>query len=223
MVFCFSAGPLTEEEARGHHYKPVGTPFSADLSSAPCKSWSSLGWFTYQCFPLTSCCAQMHLRYRVLNGDLDNYLCFQGQFSCCCIHPGQFFERDCPWLCLASESLCCNGLALSGSRMTVMDKYNLRSDPCERQLIRCTNCLMMASCLCDILAICNPRCRDFARLLDAISSLVYHCVSGCMTSQVINEMEFQEDKDIVVEAAISGESNADYHSLIDKHGAVSEK
>ena len=224
MVFCFSDGPLTDEEAHGHRYKPGGTPFNAEITSAPCKSCFGCLWFSYQCFPLTTCCAQMHLRHKVLDGDMDKYLCFQGQFSCCCIHPGHCYENECPWLCLAAESACCNGLALSGSRMTVMDRYNLRSDPCERQLIRCTNCLNLLTCVCDFLAICNPRLRDFARILDAISSLVYHCVSGCMTSQVILELEYREgDKDVVVETGVVPESSGDYHSLIDKDAATSEK
>ena len=105
-----------------------------------------------------------------------------------------------------------------------MDRYDLRSDPCERQLIRCTNCLMMASCVCDVLALCNPRLRDFARILDAIASLVYHCVSGCMTAQVIHEMEYQMDnKSAVVEVETPHENNADYQSLIDKEAALRDK
>ena len=127
MVFCFSDGPLTDEEAHGHRYKPGGTPFNAEITSAPCKSCFGCLWFSYQCFPLTTCCAQMHLRIKFWTVTWTS-TCASGTVFLL-LHSPSLYENVCPWLCLAAESACCNGLALSGSRMTVMDRYNLRSDP----------------------------------------------------------------------------------------------
>ena len=47
--------------------------------------------------------------------------------------------------------LCCN-LAVSATRMYVMDKYHLHSDPCDRRIIRCNNCIQVASCVCSLIA-----------------------------------------------------------------------
>ena len=111
--------------------------------------------------------------------------------------------------------------------MTVMDQYNLRTSPCEIQLIRCTNFITALSCLCDVLAVFIRPCKQVAHLLDIISSLVYHTVSGCMTAQTVYEMEWQEGREAgpvatgaTVEpendGALSSSSSSVYHSLLDK-------
>jgi hypothetical protein len=66
-----------------------------------------------------------------------------------------------------------------------MDKYELSSDPCDYRLIRISNCIQLAACICDIVAIFNRELRHLARVLDHLADLVYHIMSGCMTAQVI--------------------------------------
>ena len=68
-----------------------------------------------------------------------------------------------------------------------MEKYDLRSDPCDYRLIRINNCLQMLSCICHMAALIIPDLRDLARILDLIADIFYHCVSGCMTAQVVHE------------------------------------
>ena len=112
---------------------------------------------------------------------------YTGPLCCGAFVPGQCGERSCPDFCLFVEGCCCNGFAVSASRQLVMEKYDLRSDPCDYRLIRINNCLQMLSCICNCAAIFIPDLRDLARLLDTIADIFYHCVSGCMTAQVAHE------------------------------------
>ncbi len=48
------------------------------------------------------------------------------------------------------QSFCCHNLAVSSTRMYVMDKYQLHSDPCDRRIIRCNNCIQCAACICAV-------------------------------------------------------------------------
>lgn len=50
------------------------------------------------------------------------------------------------------EGCCCNCMAVSASRLVVMEKYQLSSDPCDYMLIRFSNLLMCLSCLCSVLS-----------------------------------------------------------------------
>lgn len=65
-----------------------------------------------------------------------------------------------------------------------MEKYDLKSDPCDYRLIRINNCLQMLACICDIAAIFVADLRQLANLIDHIADLFYHTISGCMTAQV---------------------------------------
>jgi hypothetical protein len=121
----------------------------------------------------------------VLDGDMTKYVCCQGYFNICCFKAGACGEESCPDACLCLEAFLCNSLAVSSSRMYVMDKYELSSDPCDYRLIRISNCIQLAACICDIVAIFNRELRHLARVLDHLADLVYHIMSGCMTSQVI--------------------------------------
>lgn len=82
---------------------------------------------------------------------------------CCCIKAGSCGEQSCPDLCLFLESCVCNCFAVSASRMYVMEKYDLGSDPCDYRLIRINNCLQILACVCNILAIFIAELRDLAR------------------------------------------------------------
>jgi hypothetical protein len=155
---------------------------------------SSFFWFLGQFFPITCGITQFMLRYRFLEGDMSKYSCFQGHFDCCCCKSGQCYERDCPHLCLFTEACVCNNLALSATRFATQLKYDLRTDPCDYRLIWCNNALMWFSCICNIIAIFDDNLRQVARILDLISDIMYHTVSGCMTAQVAYELNFQHGK-----------------------------
>lgn len=157
---------------------------------------------------------QYFLRRKILNYDMSKYACFQGKFTFCCgaIQADSCGESNCPDFCAFVEGCCCNCFAVSASRIYVMEKYDLQSDPCDYRLIRINNCLQILSCLCDILAIidgsfrqiaryCFPTPYDFLslsdnhltnsfffRIVDHIADLFYHAISGCMTAQVLHRL-----------------------------------
>lgn len=79
-------------------------------------------------------------RYRVLDGNMENYECCQNYIQCCCFKGGACGEKHCPHCCLCLEAFCCVGPSMSSSRAFIMDMYNLRSDPCDNRLIRFSNC-----------------------------------------------------------------------------------
>lgn len=74
----------------------------------------------------------------------------------------------------------------------MMARYNLHADPCDYRLIRLNNFLQVLSCICNIAAIFINEIRDLARIIDWIAELCYHCVSGCMTAQTANEVDYQK-------------------------------
>ena len=129
-------------------------------------------------------CWQYMLRKKVLENDMSKYVCCQGYINCCCFKAGACGEESCPDLCLCIESCLCNGFAVSASRMYVMDKYQLSSDPCDYRLIRINNCLQLIACVCNILAAFHDAFKLAAEIVNRIADLVYHIVSGCMTAQV---------------------------------------
>lgn len=108
-------------------------------------------------------------------------------------------EQSCPDLCLCIEAHCCNCLAVSASRIYVMDKYSLSSDPCDYRMIRINNCIQFVAIICDIVGIFFAPIRHAAHLVHHLADLIYHLTSGCMSAQVkkmappngiINEVTF---------------------------------
>lgn len=69
--------------------------------------------------------------------------------------------------------------------MYVMEKYDLTSDPCDYRLIRINNCLQLLACICNVLALINDSFSALANLINRIADIFYHCITGCMTAQVI--------------------------------------
>lgn len=118
------------------------------------------------------------------------YRCFQGYFTICCIQGGACREDECPDFCAFLEGCMCNCVAISASRLYVMDKYNLASDPCDYRLIRINNCIQGMACICGLLAIFNKDLRKLARFLDCAADASYHVMSGCMTAQVWYSVPF---------------------------------
>ncbi|RYH26721.1 hypothetical protein EON65_14175 [archaeon] len=75
-------------------------------------------------------------------------------------------------------------MAVSASRIYVMEKYDLTSDPCDYRLIRINNCIQALACVVSVLAIFIQDLRELSHIINFIADLVYHTVSGCMTAQV---------------------------------------
>ena len=110
-----------------------------------------------------------------------------------CFRAGMCNEQSCPEFCLGVESVICLGPSISSSRLFVMDHYDLRPDPCDNQLIRFSNCLALLSCVCDILSIFHRDLRHLAHTIDLISNCVFYSTVGCMTSQVLAELNFRRE------------------------------
>ena len=102
---------------------------------------------------------------------MSKYQCCQGYFNCCCFKAGAVGEESCPDLCLCLEAFLCNNFAVSASRMYVMDKYALSSDPCDYRLIRLSNILQLLACICDLAACLtkNDDIRQMAWIVDNIA------------------------------------------------------
>ncbi len=160
---------------------------------APCAECPySCFWFMGQFLPATCGITQFCLRRKALENDLSKYRCFQGQFIvCCCIKADACCEESCPCLCLCIEAHLCNAMAISATRMFVMEKYDLQTDPCDNRLIRFNNCVQYIRCIVDIIAIFYDDARALAQIIDLIADFIYHSVSGCMTAQVAHELNYQ--------------------------------
>lgn len=92
-------------------------------------------------------------------------MCFyvEGYYMGCCKNRSCCGVSQCPSLCLCLEAHCCNFAAVSASRMLVMERYNLSSDPCDYTLIQINNCLQCLACVCSVLAVIGiPYAREFA-------------------------------------------------------------
>lgn len=145
--------------------------------------WHRFAKNRMRCESFDSFSTQYFLRRKVLEGDMSRYVCCQGYTNICCFQAGTLGEQYCPDVCLCCESCCCNGFAISASRMYMMDRYQLASDPCDYRLIRINNCIQILSCFCNILAVIDEKFQHLAGIIDRIADFFYHLVSGCMTAQ----------------------------------------
>ena len=190
---CIPSAPISSTRPGVYTFYERDNYFQESMMSAPTSSCSAFCWFIFQCNPLTCGCAQYLLRRKALEYDMNRYICCQGYFpNCLCFKTGECGESSCPHLCLCVEAHCCNGFAVSSTRLTVMEKYRLNSDVCDYRLIVINNWIQLFSCVFDALGMCFPDLRDCARALDIIADIVYLCTSGCMTSQVVAELNYQE-------------------------------
>jgi len=193
MCCIISGEPIEDPSGRIKTFNNVNT-FQTNMLNAPCAGGcNTCCWCLGQFIPATMGCTQLMLRRKILNYDMTKYACFQGQFSFCCgcIKSGSCGEQNCPDFCAFLEGCFCNCLAVSASRNYVMERYDLTSDPCDYRLIRINNCLQALACLCSILALIDGSFRQLAQIINNISDLFYHAVSGCMTAQVSFEMDYQ--------------------------------
>jgi hypothetical protein len=203
MVFCcFSSKPLASWElekgkygAAFKHFHENQNTFDISMFEAPCREPCCLA-VTMLCF----CPVQVHMRYKALNhvnpgSGWTNYKCCQGYFGgCCCFQPGQMGEQSCPTLCMCMEAAIFPGEAVSATSYVLRQAYRLGLDEDDVRLIRCSNCLFFLSCLLNCIAPLTECEGDdiLVPAVNAVSNLVFCCVSGCMTAQVYHEIKTRE-------------------------------
>lgn len=129
-LLCFSDEPVPDDPKAGRVNQ-----FQITMMDGLCKN-QPVCCLTCFCAP----CSAYYTRYRVLDGDMTRYVCCQGYMNCSCFKAGSCGEKSCPECCLCLESFFCIGLSMSSSRMYIMDRYDLRPDPCDNRLIRFNNC-----------------------------------------------------------------------------------
>jgi len=149
------------------------------------------------------------LGHKALEGNMDAYICCQGYYDRMCWKAGSVGDQGNP-CCLAIEGFCCMSCALSATRMYVMDKYDLQSDPCDRRIIRFNNFMQMLSCFCHILACFYPECSEMAQLVDLIADLVFYTTAGCMNAQVNYELTQREKDGTLGAVGAAGGGGANY-------------
>ena len=74
-----------------------------------------------------------------------------------------------------------------------MDSKQMRPDPCDWQIIACSNCLQLVSCIIDIIAQFVPEARELAMIVDLVADLFTCSVAGCMGAQVHHEIKKDAD------------------------------
>jgi len=186
-MFLCSDDPLENDDSKYGKYHAFVNQWQVGMIHAP-------GADPLVCCAACVCvpCAQYYLRDKVLGGQMENYICCQGYYpACCCFRPGHMGEQQCPHLCLALESIFCQSCAVSSSRLAVMDMYELQSDPMDRRIIRFNNCIQMAACICDIIAIFMAQARDLAHILNLIAEIVWYSTQACMTTQTNFELNYR--------------------------------
>jgi hypothetical protein len=155
------------------------------MMDAPCKAPC-----TCLVSGLCPCCAACYWRKATLetyaNGMAD-YECCQGYMNCPCCPLGCFKGTMCG-LCL--EGCCCDTISMSISRIFVMDHKDLRPDPTDYQIIRCSNCLQITACVFSCIAAIsgNDACRDASNIINLIAECVVRTVMGCMAAQIKAEI-----------------------------------
>ena len=123
---------------------------------------------------------------------IDDFMCCQGYFGqCCCLDTTTFLKGSPVGLCL--EGCCCPMFSLSIARIHLMDSKQMRPDPCDWQIIACSNFLQFISCILDIIAIFVKEAREAAIIVDLIADLFTCSVAGCMGAQVYHEIKKDAD------------------------------
>lgn len=180
---------LSDEPVEGERRNIYYNHFQNDLMHSPWVSCTAFTWCMCQCFPLTSPCTQCFLRRKALRYNMHEYTCCQGYF----LHKGQMpGESSCPSCCLFLESCLCPCLAISSTRMMIMDLYQIQPEKLDNQIIRFNNALQCLSIVCDCLAHCIDSLRNCKSCIDCCAQCSYYTVSGCMTAQVATELELRE-------------------------------
>merc|ERR1712167_108007 len=99
---------------------------------------------------------------------VEDFRCMQGYLPGCCCFPI---------------------LSISIARLHLMDSKRIRPDPWDYQIIAFSNCLQLASCILDIIAIFVEEAHEAANIVDLIADLVTLSVAGCMGAQINHEIK----------------------------------
>lgn len=142
--------------------------------------------YGYFCAP----CAAITMRRRVLQYDMTKYSCCQGYFANACCKEG--CGSDNPTFCLCLEAFCCLSCSMAGSRMTIQDTYQLRSDPCDQRLICCQQICVLASCICNVAGLFCEEAACLGDIMGCASDCMFMSIMGCMTSQIQTEIDHQQ-------------------------------
>ncbi len=70
-----------------------------------------------------------------------------------------------------------------------MDKYSLKADPCDNQIIRCENFVVSLTWILQCLECFCPRLRECDHICLEISNCTYHTVIGMMIAQTLDEVQ----------------------------------
>lgn len=180
---CFLDGSPTEDDKNGNHARQWET----DMCHAVCNNCPHC--FFGAC-PLLACFCVCYQRKQVLQDDMSKYKCCQG-YVCpnmvgkCC----GTCEGSCPHVSMCFESYCCMGCAMSATRLYLQEERQIATDPCDNRIIRLNNCLMILSCICNILAIFCQELEQIAQLIECIQYIVFYITAGCMIGQTALEMQ----------------------------------
>jgi len=217
MVFCcFSDKPPSEVKTKGPKGEQQqllldkqGYPnvFALGLKDAPAaEPLCCLGSCCAAPCGLTACWARKAVLEKY-DGGMDKYTCCQGYIGkvCCCDmrETLKCFDGSPAGLCL--EGYCCPVFSLSIARIHMMDVKRLQPDPCDWQIIACSNMLQLISCICNILAICISELREAAAIIDCIADLFTLTVAGCMGAQIKHEIDKDANGLVYVQAVAVGQ------------------
>mmetsp|Transcript_21034 Transcript_21034/g.42326 ORF Transcript_21034/g.42326 Transcript_21034/m.42326 type:complete len:185 (+) Transcript_21034:190-744(+) len=135
---------------------------------------ASPGYCMLSCF--CAPCVICHQRKKIIGED-GEYRCCLGFFPCC--------DYKCAPCCLFFEAFCCCGLAASANRIYVMQRLNIKTDPCDEYIICCSNVMMVLSC-------CIRCFTDNDRLANCCqytADLLFCTTLACMQTQVNYEIK----------------------------------
>jgi len=211
MVFCFcpDAPPekVSAKGSRGAQQKLLldyqGNPhmFALGLKDACCTEPACCCLSAFGAFPgCTACWARKAVLEKYYNG-MDDYVCCQGYLPrCCCVDMSNCCKGSPAGL--FCEACCCPVFSLSIARIHLMHSKRIRPDPCDYQIIACSNCLQLIACILDIIAIFVEQLREAAHIVDLLADLVTCSVAGCMGAQIYHEIK--KDKDEITFVVVEG-------------------
>mmetsp|Transcript_32724 Transcript_32724/g.75302 ORF Transcript_32724/g.75302 Transcript_32724/m.75302 type:complete len:221 (-) Transcript_32724:155-817(-) len=209
-MWCFLDGkPLHKEETEGltnryaskyasfaeNHGAP-GSTFQITMMQTP--SHETKYWCC-ACFPIISFCAIAEARKKALEHvygqeGLYHYSCGQGYFDTYGLSLKK--GKQCALQMLYLEACCLPSCSVSGTRLLVMDRYQLEPDECDNRLIRLNNCAQMLEFIFVIVAFLLELRNEgeVVEVTDCMGDTAFCCISSCMVAQVRQEIDFREGR-----------------------------
>jgi len=209
MCLFLDGSPLSNEESQFSDGSGVASKYAAFVanrgtpgSSFQIRMVDSLTHETKHCccaiLPIISVCAFVKARKAALSHvfgpeGLREYKCGQGYFDLCGL--GGRGSR-CPVFMMYSEACLLPSCSVSGTRLLIMDRYQLEPDECDNRLIRINNAVASLEFIVLLLPfVVNLRYEDTcSETMDCISDTSFCCVSSCMIAQVQREIKFREGR-----------------------------